>query len=159
MDKQKPAAYTGRFGDATQTNKVRASDAHRATPRRPESVRRPSGFGTVGQSSRVKPTAKPESEKKHSLRLKLFKSDGKKSDEPNRPSKRERIVRESEPGKNRPVLRALAALVAVLVVMLAILLIVFGGDDKTYHQMPVIERESIAQFEPEATPAADMENL
>lgn len=159
MDKQKPAAYTGRFGDAAQTNKVRASDAHRAMSKQPESVRRPSGFGTVGQPSRAKPTAKPEPEKKHFFRLKLFKNDGKKSGESNRPRKRERRVRESEPGKNRPVLRTLAALVAVFVVMLAILLIVFGGDDKTYHQMPVIERESIAQFEPKATPAADTENL
>lgn len=159
MDKQKPAAYTGRFSDAAQTSKSRVANADRPTPKQPEGMRRPSGFGTVGQPSKVKTTEKPEFEKKHVLRWKLFKAKDKKSAEPNRPHKHERPLRESEPGKNRPVLRALALLGTVIIVMLAILLIVFGGDDKTYHQMPVIERESIAQFEPETTPVADMEAL
>ena len=64
-----------------------------------------------------------------------------------------------EPGKNRPVLRALLVVLAILLLAFIIIVIIFGGEDKTYHQMPVIERETIAEFAPEDSPMPGMEGL
>ena len=147
MDKQKSNAYTGRFnGDAGRS----AADS---VPRRPQgktadAARRPSGFGTAGQAAKAKPEVKTEELSRKELRAKL-KREKKEA--------KERIGR--EPGRDRPLLRALLIVLAVVLVLLVMMVIIFGGEDKTYHQMPVIERETTAEFEPDETPMPGTEGL
>ena len=78
---------------------------------------------------------------------------------PEKPAKEKRVRKEREPGKNRPLLRILLAIIAIVVLGSLLMVLIFGGEDTTYHQMPVIEREFVAQFEPEATPIPGMEGL
>lgn len=106
-------------------------------------TRRPSGFGTAGQTRKVKPEPAPEPKKEAKIKTK----------------KEKRVRKEREPGKNRPILRILLGLVIVAVLVSVLMVLIFGGEDTTYHQMPTIERESIAQFEPEMTPVPDTEGL
>lgn len=123
MDKQKSAAYSPR-----------------PAARQAEPTRRPSGFGTTGQT-RKKPAPAPEPQKA------------------TKPAKEKKIRKEREPGKNRPLLRILLAVIAVIVLVSVLMVLIFGGEDTTYHQMPTIEYESIAHFEPEATPIPGTEGL
>jgi len=139
MDKQKPTASTSRFSDTA--NRSRTQAAVRPSARQQESTRRPSGFGTTGQTRKARPASEP---------VKAAKE---------KPAKKKRIPKEREPGKNRPVLRALLAIGLAAVLVSVLMVLIFGGEDTTYHQMPTIERESIAQFEPEETPIPGMEDL
>ena len=128
MDKQKPDS--------------RSNTAYRSPSRQASSARRPSGFGTAGQT-KAKPSPEPEPKKAVKEKVK----------------KEKRVRKEREPGKNRLVLRILLVIIAVVVLVSLLMVLIFGGEDTTYHQMPTIERESIAQFEPEETPIAGMEGL
>ena len=138
MDKQRPDSYSGRFSEGNA--------GYRTAPRQATAARRPSGFGTAGQTSRLKPA--PESEPKKTNRIKKEKA-----------KKEKRIREERDPGKNRPLLRMLLVLITVVVLVCLLMVLIFGGEDTTYHQMPTIERESIAQFESEETPIPGMEEL
>lgn len=107
-------------------------------------VRRPSGFGTAGQPRKAKPAPEPKKETKA---------------KPAKPRKEKRVRKEREPGKNRPILRILLGIAAAAILVSVLMVLIFGGEDTTYHQMPTIERESIAQFEPEMTPIPGTEGL
>ena len=132
--------------DKQKTDSYGSSTAYRTSSRQTAATRRPSGFGTAGQASKVKPA--PEPEPKKAKKAKKEKT------------KRERRIRkEREPGKNRPLLRILLALIAAAVLVCLLMVLIFGGEDTTYHQMPTIERESIAHFEPEETPLPGTEGL
>ena len=131
MDKQRPDSY---------------SSAYRTSSRQASTTRRPSGFGTAGQTSKTKNAPEPEEKKAEKVK-------------PKKPRKEKRVRREREPGKNRPLLRILLVLIAVVVLVCLLMVLIFGGEDTTYHQMPTIERESIAQFEPEETPIPGTEGL
>ena len=56
-------------------------------------------------------------------------------------------------------LRVLICIVAAVVLVSVVMVLIFGGENTTYHQMPTIERESIAQFAPEETPIPGTEGL
>lgn len=133
MDKQKPDSYG-------------SSTAYRTSARQASTARRPSGFGTAGQAPKAKPAPEPEPKKAGKLRKEKVK-------------KEKRVRREREPGKNRPLLRILLVLIAAAVLVCLLMVLIFGGEDTTYHQMPTIERESIAHFEPEETPIPGVEGL
>lgn len=137
MDKHKPASGGSRFNE----NARPAPTASRPSARQADAARRPSGFGTAGQSHKSKPLSSPEAEAKKTGKNKAEKA-----------AKKKRVPKEREPGKNRPVLRVLLALLAAAVIVSILMVLIFGGEDTTYHQMPTIERESTADFEPEATP-------
>lgn len=142
MDKQKSTTQGSRFNQAT--DKTRSQAAPRPASRQVDAARRPSGFGTAGQTRKVKPEPEPKKAEKA---------------KPEKPVKEKPVPKEKEPGKNRPVLRALLVIVAVAVLVSLLMVLIFGGEDTTYHQMPTIERESIAHFEPEATPIPGVEGL
>ena len=110
------------------------------------SPRRPSGFGTTGQSRKVQPQHTPKPKKETNAK-------------PEKPAKEKRVRKERDPGKNRPILRILLALVFAAILVCVLMVIIFGGEDTTYHQMPTIERESISHFEPEMTPIPVTEGL
>lgn len=143
MDKQKPDAYSSRFAESGRSG---SSTAYRSPSRQTDIPRRPSGFGTAGQASKVKPAPEPEPKKAEKIKKE-------------KPEKVKRVREEREPGKNRPLLRILLAFIAVIILVCVLMVLIFGGEDTTYHQMPVIERESIAQFEPEETPIPGTEGL
>lgn len=137
MDKQKSTSYTSRFNETADAG--RRQTATRPAVRQAEPARRPSGFGTAGQTRKTKPA--PETEPPKAAK----------------PAKEKKIRKEREPGRNRPILRILLALVVVAVLVSVLMVLIFGGEDTTYHQMPTIEYESIAHFEPEATPISGTE--
>lgn len=144
MDKQKSTFSTSRFNEGTTAN--RQQTAARTASRPADNVRRPSGFGTAGQTRKVTPVPEPETKKARKVK-------------PEKPKKEKRIREEREPGKNRPLLRILLGIIAAVVLVSLLMVLIFGGEDTTYHQMPTIEYESIAHFEPEATPVPGTEGL
>lgn len=148
MDKQKPDSYNGRFGEKSG-NGYSHSGAYRSSATQAGSTRRPSGFGTAGQTAKVKPAAQ-EDTKKAGKPEKIKKE---------KPKKEKRIRKERDPGKKRPLLRILLSVIGIAVLVCVLMVLIFGGKDTTYHQMPTIERESIAHFEPEETPIPGMEGL
>lgn len=129
MDKQKnTSGYTGRFGDPSAERSPDGSFQPRKKPVNP--MHRPSGFATAGQTSRAKPEIKLET----------------------KPRKKRRERRDRDPGRDRPLLRALLIAVAIVAVLLVALVAIFGGEDESYHQLPVIERRQEGSFTPEETP-------
>lgn len=141
MEQKKPTdektAYTGRFGDSSAAKKG-SSAVPRRTAKTADAPRRPTGFSAPTQPARSKkPAGKAEPEKKT----------GK--------PKKEKKVRKPRPArekKNRRGLKVLFAILAMLVVLWLALLLIFGGEEKTIHQLPTIEREGVAAFTPEETP-------
>lgn len=144
MDKQKSASTASRFNAGTTAN--RQQTAARPASRPADNIRRPSGFGTAGQKRKAAPAPEPETKKASKIK-------------PEKIKKEKRIREEHEPGKNRPLLRILLGIIAAVVLISLLMVLIFGGEDTTYHQMPTIEYESIAQFEPEATPIPGTEGL
>lgn len=144
MDKQK---------NNTRADRPAGGSPGSFQPKRSSNARRPSGFGTAGQA----PKAKPAPEAPSKRELKEMRKLEKRAKKEEKRQKKEYIGR--EPGKNRPVLRVLLAILAVLLLAFIIIVIIFGGEDKTYHQMPVIERESVAEFSPEESSAPGLEGL
>jgi hypothetical protein len=61
MDKQKSTSSTSRFNEGTIAN--RQQTAARPASRPADNVRRPSGFGTAGQTRKVTPAPEPETKK------------------------------------------------------------------------------------------------
>jgi len=143
MDRQKPDSHGSRFAEGAGSKR---SSAYRCLSAQANASRRPSGFGTAGQPAKAKPM--PEPEPKKAAKAKIEK-----------PKKEKRVRKEREPGKNRPVLRILLVIIAVAVLGSVLMVLIFGGEDTTYHQMPTIERESITHFEPEETPVTGVEGL
>lgn len=139
MDKQKTAARSSRFNEPTSNTQRRTASAQSST------TRRPSGFGTAGRTVRSASAANES------------KKTAKAASAPIKESKPPR--KEREPGKNRPVLRALLIIVIIAIIVSILMVLIFGGENTTYHQLPIIERESAVQFEPEETPISDTEGL
>jgi len=143
MEKQKPqteaASYTGRFGDQT-AGRSRSNENRRTAPSS-SGPQRPSGFGTAGQPSKPRPTVQPEKSEPDKQKAKKTKKKNAVQDENKRGDR-----------KKHPVLKALAIIAAVALIATIVLVILYGGEDQSYHQMPKIERESVASFDPEETP-------
>ena len=147
MDKQQPnsenTAYTGRFADAkaaqARNNPPRPRKAAQETPRKP------SGFSAAGQDVRKK-----------NAPVKEEKQPEKKAKKPKK-VKKEKKAKQTREKKSRRGLKALLCAVAAVLALLVIFVLIFGGDDKTYHQMPTVERISIAHFDPEETPLPGVE--
>jgi len=142
MDKQKSTSYSSRFNETA--NQPRSHTTARTSARQEDTVRRPSGFGTAGQTPKAKPVPEPKKTAKP---------------KPEKPVKEKRTRKEQEPGKNRPVLRALLAIAAAVVLVSILMVLIFGGEDTTYHQMPTIEWETEASFAPDQTPMPGVEGL
>ena len=139
MEKQKSAGeksvYTGRFGEQPPRKTAReAAPQHTAS-----APRRPSGFSAAAPANRGQAGAKKNAEATTSE---------KKNTRPKKESKRRQPRQKKKLGCLKPLLALLAA---ALIVWLCLALI-FGGRNKTIHQLPTIERESIASFEPNQTP-------
>lgn len=146
MDTQKPtgekSAYTGRFGE-------RATPVKRSAPAAPrkqaaEQARRPSGFATTPQKKQIRTSSVPPSKK----------ADVK---EPKAPKKKQKRVRPAQPKAQKKLGKPILILLIAALIIYLLIALLFGGNNKTYHQMPTVERESVASFEPETTPLSTME--
>ena len=139
MEKQKPAgeksAYTGRFGEQLPRKTAREA----VPPHTASASRRPSGFSASAPANRPGAGAKKTVEPAPSE---------KKNTRPKKESKR----RQPRQKKKRGCLKPLLVLLALALVVWLCLALIFGGRNKTIHQLPTIERESVASFEPNQTP-------
>ena len=139
MEKQTSAgeksAYNGRFGE--QTPRKTACEA--APQHTVSAPRRPSGFSAAAPANRGKAGAKKTTE-------------AATSEKKNARTKKESKRRQPRQKKKLGCLKPLLALLAAALIVWLCLALVFGGRNKTIHQLPTIERESIASFEPSQTP-------
>lgn len=143
METQKPngekSAYTGRFAaSAAPKKRTGAASTHRQSADTP---RRPSGFGAAPKSNRAQKTATGVAQ--------AVKP--KETDSPRKEKKPRPVQQPREKKDLRGFKIVLALLVAALILYLLIALI-FGGQKRTVHQLPIVERESISEFAPEETP-------
>lgn len=150
MENKKPtgdkAVQGSRFLDPAASGKPKGAVPRK--PRNAQAPRKPSGFSTAGQTPRRKPApkaAEPVPEEKIKT--------GKKS----RKARKADTRREPREKKPRRGLKLLLGLIIFLLVALAMIMIF--GNRGTYHQMPIIERETEASFAPDQTPMPDTEGL
>lgn len=147
MEPQKPIeeknAYTGRFGDRPSPKQSSTSAASARQPAE-EKTRRPSGFAAAPQAPRkaaasVQPTEKATPKKQKSV--------------PSKPKRTRRM--KSTPRKRR--IKPILALVVIAGIIYLLIVLLFGGSSKTVHQLPIVERESVASFDPETSNPEFME--
>lgn len=148
METQKPkgekSAYTGRFAASAAPKKR----AHAASTRKQsaETSRRPSGFAVASVKGRGQNAASGAVKTGKSVQV----TAGRKEKKP-RPKKqaRERM--------NHRRLKFVPVLLVVALILYLLFALIFGGQNRTVHQLPIVERESISEFAPEETPISGTE--
>lgn len=134
---------SSRFLDPEASGKPKGAAPRK--PRNTDAARKPSGFSSAGQTQRRKPAPKSAEPMPEEKSRKVRKA------------KKARTRR--EPGEKKP-RRGLKLLLGVVVFLLiALVLIMIFGDRGTYHQMPIIERQTEASFAPDQTPMPGTEGL
>lgn len=128
--------YTGRFADRSAPAKRSAPTAPRKQP--DAQTRRPSGFAAASGKTPKKNVSSRPTEKAAPSK--------QKSSEKKQPT-----VRPPKPKAKKHNFKPLLILIALAAIIYLLIALIFGGESKTYHQLPTVERESIASFEPEAT--------
>ena len=155
--------YNGRFGSSAGGNqrptgsyRTQPAGSYRSRPGYQEArdARRPTGFGSIDRresaasrapSPEKAPEKAPEEEKAAKRAERRALREARRQEKAERP-----------PRKRRALKALLIALAGVIVLLLALTLL-FGGG-KTYHQLPTVERESVASFAPDATPVPGVED-
>ncbi len=160
------APYTGRFAspgeavpprasarpeaDGAYTRSATARDASRSAGAQPQ--RRPSGFAVPEDERRRFSAAEAPKEdgapEKKPGRFKLFARRSREEGGGKSPTKRSQV---KKLGWKKKLLIALVMLLALFL----LLVLIFGRDDGTYHQLPRIERGGDSAYEPDQSPSPE----
>ena len=135
-----------RFGSVTNNapRRTAAPARTRVAGANAQSGRRPSGFAPAAPERRRTP-AKPAAAKPAAART-------VKRPEHQEPIRNKRTQRRRE----LPLWQKLLLIgVPALLVFIVVIVLIFGGDDGTYHQLPRVERGTSSAFEPEETSAPE----
>lgn len=168
---QSRSEYNGRFCSSAGGNQ-RPTGSYRTQPagsyrsrsgyQEAREARRPTGFGSIGPREAAARRSAPDAEKAPD------KAPEKKPPEDTKAARRaekralrearkqERAARSAEKPRGRRALKAVLIALAGALVLLLVLTLLFGGNE-TYHQLPTVERESVASFAPDATPVPGAE--
>ena len=161
--------YNGRFGSSTGGNqrptgsyRTQPAGSYRSRPGYQEArdARRPTGFGSIDRKEaaatrRSAPAPEKTPEKQPPREEKAAKRAEQRAQREKR--RQEKAARASEKPHSRRALKAALIALAGVVVLLLVLTLLFGGG-KTSHQLPTVERESVASFAPDATPVPGVED-
>lgn len=147
------STYSGRFGDSAGARQ-RPTGSFRTQPagsyrsrsgyQDARAARRPSGFATIDREK-----AAPQAENAQRASNVEAPKSAVRPEKKKKAAPKERPPREKRPRRG---LKALAFVALGAVVLLLLVALLFGGDPKTYHQLPTVERESAA-FTPDKTSA------
>lgn len=136
-------ASASRFYDP-DANAPKHAEPSVSRPRTQDAPRRPAGFSAQKPKTRSKPVAAapaPAEKKEKRSRRKVEKH--------RRTAPKKKTARRN--------FKPLLIFMLILLVAWLMLALIFGGEGKTIHQLPTIERESSADFVPEETPLASAE--
>lgn len=144
-------AYSGRFGSVTESapRRTTAPARSRTAGMSTQSGRRPSGFAPAAPEKR-RTAARPTTAKPASAKPAAAKAP--------RREKRQEPIRNKRTQRRRdlPLWQKLLLIgIPLLLVFIIVIVLVFGGDDGTYHQLPKVERGSSSAFTPEETNAPE----
>ena len=164
---QSRSEYNGRFGSSAGGNRrptgsfrTQPAGSYRSRPGYQEArdARRPTGFGSVEQRREETARQGAPAPEKAAQRTPTEEKAAKRAEKRalREARKQEKAARAAEnPRRHRPLRAALIALAGAIVLLLALTLLFGGGG--TYHQLPIVERESVASFAPDATPVPGAE--
>ena len=134
--------YTGRFATEADSRPRRsaASARPRAAAAQAQTGHRPSGFAPA-EPAKKRPAPRPAPAK---------------AQKPEAPKREKPVRNKRDQGKKPGFSWKLPLIVAGALILIAIILVlIFGGRDKTYHQLPKVERGSSSAFTPEDTNAPE----
>ena len=140
-------AHANRFSDSTGGAARRTAASARARAAGAQGGHRPSGFAPAAPQKR-RPEAKPAPKK---AKAKIQRSE-----------KREKPLRNKRTQPKRsfaPWQKALMIGIPALAVLLVIFVLIFGGGNGTYHQLPKVERGSSSAFTPDETNVPEEANM
>ena len=143
----KRTAYTGRSAGSTNGAARRTAASARARTAGTQGGHRPSGFAPAPAQKR-RTEAKPAPSKTN-----------KKLQTPEKQKKPLHNKRTQPKRSFAPWQKALLIGIPALIVLLIVFVLIFGGSDTTYHQLPIVERNGSSAFTPDETSVPDEANM